>query len=212
MKFCCLTKIILLSLILAGCERSPDEQYVEDAPIPIARQESDEPETTSEATPSDDKPDESSRSKVVTIENVKFTVPGHWKQVEPESSFISARFMLPTDEQDVQLTVSTAGGGIEANFTRWKGQFQLTPGIEPIRQAITLTEGEAHWLDLRGTFTASTGISGSTPERETRMIGVGIPLPNDPGHAMYLKLLGPESAVAQLTDEMREFVKSADLP
>jgi hypothetical protein len=200
----------LACVLLSGCSKSALEETTKDAPIPVAKVEDHQPKSSSVSSKSTN--ETSSRSGVVEIEGVKFTIPAGWKRVDltpAQSGFISARYLVPVDGEELQLTFSTAIGGIDANFDRWRGQFRLKPGVEPIQDLITLADGEAHWIDLRGTYTASTGFTSSYPESDVRMIGVGIPLADT---AMYLKLLGPEPLVSQITDDMRSLVKSVDLP
>jgi hypothetical protein len=196
---------------LQGCGDPVSEPVGEAPPIPVARGEKDR-STPAETPGTRENAQVSTRPEVVDIEGVKFTIPAGWKRVDPQErqvGFISARYLIPVENEEIQLTFSTARGGIEANFDRWRGQFQLDPGVEPIRDRITLVGGEAHWLDLRGTFSAGTGFSAGEPESGVRMIGVGIPLGDE---AMYLKLVGSESLVGRLTDALRDVVKSADLP
>lgn len=193
-----------------GCNEQVREESQEDVPIPVAKVEDDTPQTSPLKSNADG--DVFTRPEVVEIEGVKFTIPAGWKRTDlasGQAGFISARFLIPVEDQELQLTFSTAGGGIAANFDRWRGQFQLEPGIEPLEDLITLVDGQAHWIDLRGTYSAGTGFTSSDPESDVRMIGVGIPLANT---AMYLKLLGPSSLVSRITDDMRALVKSADLP
>ena len=53
-----------------------------------------------------------------------------WTRKPAGSPFVAAEFCLPRadgDDADGRLTISTAGGSVEANIDRWKGQFQPQP-------------------------------------------------------------------------------------
>jgi hypothetical protein len=65
----------------------------------------------------------------------------------------------------------------------------------------------ARWVDLHGEFTG--GGMGAVPVSSgpvERMLGVAIPLG---ARDFYLKLTGSESAVSDIRDAFREFVRSA---
>jgi len=153
----------------------------------------------------------STSPEAVDVEGVTFTIPAGWKRADlmpAQAGIISARYLIPVDDNELQLTFTKVRGGIEANFDRWKGQMELTN--DPIEDRITLSEGDAFWIDLRGTYRAGgSGFSSPDPESDIRMLGVGIPLGDE---ELYLKLLGSADQVAQITDQIRDLVKSADLP
>ncbi|MBD3675522.1 MAG: hypothetical protein HUJ26_18580 [Planctomycetaceae bacterium] len=203
------TTFILLGTILisGGCGSAKNDQPQEPPPLQTA------PANGSDAKSNNRPGSASSSPEVVDIEGVKFTIPAGWKRVDlmpAQAGIISARYLIPVDDSELQLTFTTASGGIAANFDRWQGQFELEAGTEPIEDRITLPDGEALWIDLRGTYRAGgSGFSSPDPVAGTRMIGVGIPLGEQ---EMYLKLLGPADQVAKIADQMRELVKSADLP
>lgn len=209
MKRALLLNFLLLGtfIINSGCDSSESETAQEPPPLKTA------PSNSPVATSGTDSSTVSTSPEVVDIEGVKFTIPVGWKRADlmpAQAGIISARYLIPVDDSELQLTFTTARGGIDANFERWKGQFELEAGTEPIEDRITLSDGEALWIDLRGTYRAGgTGFSSPDPESGTRMIGVGIPLGEQ---EMYLKLLGPSAQVAKITERMRDLVKSADLP
>jgi len=193
--------------IFGGC--GPTEPETADAPPPLKTA----PSKGSGKSSTDVASNVSKSPETVDIEGVKFTIPAGWKRADlmpAQAGIISARYLIPVDGNELQLTFTTARGGIAANFERWKGQFDLEAGTEPLEDRITLSDGEALWLDLRGTYRAGgTGFSSPNPESGTRMLGVGIPLGEQ---EMYRKLLGPSSQVGKIASQMRDLVKSADLP
>lgn len=188
---------------LAGCESS--EPVAEEPPIPMM---DDEPAASPPA--SDD--DAGSGLRVEEISGVTFRVPASWKRAEltpAQAGFIDARFLIPVDGEEVQLTVTSARGGIDANFERWEGQFVAGSGPPAIRESIRVDGADAEWIDLRGTFTAGAGFSGGAPQEGARMLGVGIPLGDS---EMYLKLTGLAAQVETLVEPLRAMATSADLP
>ena len=66
----------------------------------------------------------------VELKAISLTAPRDWVRKPTSSDFVLAEFTLPRvegDDWDGRLTVSTAGGDIEANIQRWRSQF----GDEP---------------------------------------------------------------------------------
>ncbi|QDV50575.1 hypothetical protein [Gimesia fumaroli] len=147
-------------------------------------------------------------SGVKEFDGIQFHVPVGWKQVAltpAQQGMISASFQIPQAGDDVKLTLSSVGGGIDANLQRWKGQFQLPPGEAPLQETIRVDHVDAIWLDLRGTFDSGPAINSSVASG-MRMIGVAIPRsPRD----FYLKLTGPREQLLKAEKEFREFAKSA---
>ncbi|QDT42462.1 hypothetical protein Pan241w_25460 [Gimesia alba] len=191
--------VILCAVSIHGCGSTEDESRT-DLPIPEA-----EP-LPAENAPSDR--GEQQAAGVKEFDGIQFRVPAGWEQVAltpAQQGMISASFKIPQAGNGVKLTLSSVGGGIDANIQRWKGQFQLPPGEAPLQETIRIDHVDAIWLDLRGTFDSGPAINSSVA-LGMRMIGVAIPRsPRD----FYLKLTGPREQLLKAEAEFREFVKSA---
>ncbi len=141
-------------------------------------------------------------------DRIRFKIPEGWQEVPLSSAqqgMITASFKIPQAGDAVKLTLSSVGGGIDANLQRWRGQFQLPSGETPIQETIRVDNVDAIWLDLRGTFASGTAAN-SSAQSGMRMIGVAIPrVPRD----FYLKLTGPRDQLVKVKEEFRNFVKSA---
>ncbi len=194
--------------LLCGCGDDSPRRAV-DVPIPVADEKAKEP-----ASP--DKPSNAGADNVIqsgpfrrSFDGISFSVPKGWQEVklaESQISFIDARFLIETTHGPVELTCLSNRGGIEANMTRWVGQFQLDPDGRKA-DMVDVDGVDASWLDLAGTFnSSSSGKPG--PHPDWRMLGVGIPLG---GSDFYLKLNGPKAAVAAVYDDFREFVRTAKI-
>ncbi|WP_339732591.1 hypothetical protein [uncultured Gimesia sp.] len=147
-------------------------------------------------------------SGVKEFDGIQFQVPVGWEQAAltpAQRGMISASFKIPQAGDGVKLTLSSVGGGIDANIQRWKGQFHLPPGEAPLQETIRVDHVDAIWLDLRGTFDSGPAINSGVAS-DMRMIGVAIPRsPRD----FYLKLTGPREQLLKAEEGFREFVKSA---
>ena len=185
-----------------GC--GAEDVVTSDPAIPMAEERPDEPlEYQPPATPTE--------SYQTTISGFTFTVPAGWREVQltpDQQGFIDARFEIPAAGEDVSLTLSTVGGGVQANVDRWIGQFTLSEGVTPEIETLTIDGIDVTWVELRGAFGGSGGpfAGGSPPQTGWMMLGVAFEgEPRD----FYLKLTGPAEAVDDLKADFRGFVESA---
>jgi hypothetical protein len=150
-------------------------------------------------------------SQQLKFDGIEFTAPADWNQVSipPEKKgFIDAQLMIPAGGDELALTLSSIGGGIDANVERWKTQFEMDGGSKPIIEPIDIGGRKGTWVDLAGTFQSSIG-GKPGPHPNSRMLGVGIPAePRD----FYLKVTGPAEAVEKVREPLREFVATARFP
>lgn len=139
---------------------------------------------------------------------ITLTAPAGWQRKPPSSSFVMAEFLLPRaegDDADGRLTVSTAGGGLEANVERWKGQFQPLAKEAP-QEEIDLNGLKATMVDFSGDFNDQRGPFTPAVQRPGyRMIAAIIPVN---GQLYFIKGTGPQKTMAAQADKIHEFVRS----
>lgn len=137
------------------------------------------------------------------FDGIRFDVPLSWVE-QPPSEFYEAKYVIPSDQGEMTLTLTTMGGGIEENLSRWVGQFQREAEDKPRRETILVGGTQSQWLDVRGTFRSRVGNSPG-PHEGWRLLGVAIPMrPRD----FLIKLIGPRPAIASFQEEFRKFVRS----
>ncbi len=145
---------------------------------------------------------------VVDLDTVNFTTPAGWTRKTTSSSFIAAEFTLPRakgDDADGRLTVSTAGGSVDANIDRWKGQFQPKPTaakqdvVDVAGLKVTIVDLSGEYNDQPGPFAPAVKRSGY------RMIGAVIPVD---GQLYFVKATGPEKTIAANADAIQQFIRS----
>ena len=146
-----------------------------------------------------------SEPHAVTVAGFKFMAPADWEEQPPKSQFVLGEFSIPGEGGTARLTLSSAGGGIEANVERWRGQFSPGPNDpEPRESEITFDGKPGTLVELAGSYTDM--FAGGAPNKNWRMLGVAVPM----GPTNYfIKLTGPESTVAPRRDEFLKFVESA---
>jgi hypothetical protein len=144
----------------------------------------------------------------VELDKVTLVAPAGWDRREPSSGFVLAEFYLTKaagDEKDGRLTVSTAGGDLEANIERWRSQFGGKPKAESRRTTqaagleITLVDISGDFQDQRGPFAPATTLSGS------RMLAAIIPVE---GELYFIKAVGPEKTIEAHEEQFVSFVES----
>lgn len=208
-------RLILLfvaGMMVAGCYRPPtDPAQIDRAgkpadsrpPAETDRAQSREASEADRAasTPSAEGPD-------VVIGSMVLTAPEHWTRKPPSSGFLITEFSLPKADEGTdngRLTVSTAGGSVQANVDRWRDQFGGNP--EPASQDNWDVAGlSVTVVDFSGTFNDQAGpFAPATPKPGYRMLAAIIPLD---GSLFFLKAYGPQQTMALHEDAFREFVRS----
>ncbi len=132
---------------------------------------------------------------------LRLTIPGSWTESEMTAMQRSVLLAKYTMDGDVEITVSSARGGIDANFRRWDGQFVKK---EKDEDNIDFGSATARVLTLSGDFSPGFG----RPDRTNwSMLGAAFPaVPDD----FYVKLTGPADRVKAVESEFRELVKTAE--
>lgn len=197
--------MVLALCWIAGCAEAPvTVAPVRSAGEAVVRPAGSEPPGAKAAKSSPG--DATSTTANKQLMGIRFDVPKSWNE-QPESEFYEAKYVIPSDEGEMTLTLTTMGGGIDANLQRWVGQFQQDSGDRPRRDTLRVDGTEAEWLDVRGTFRSRVGNSPG-PHTDWRLLGVAIPMTPRP---FLLKLVGPRGAVSSFEDEFRTFVRSGQL-
>lgn len=146
---------------------------------------------------------------VVELDAISVTAPAGWARKPAGSPIIAAEFSLPRaegDDADGRLTISTAGGSVEANIDRWKGQFQPQPKSMS-QEDIDVAGLKATIVDLSGDFYDQRGPFGPGELRPSyRMIAAVVPVG---GQLHFIKATGPQKTIASHAAAIQQFIRSA---
>jgi len=147
--------------------------------------------------------------------NYVIHVPSDWKKVEAKSTMIEAEYKIPmsdgdASERDGRLTIMPAGGSIDANVERWKGQFSQ-PGGGSNDDATKVEEIDVngmntHMVTISGTYAERAKMTDPPSMRENyRMLAAII----ETGDRQYfIKFYGGVATVEANTERFEAFIKS----
>ena len=200
--------------IASGIRAEPSEVSPLPPPQPPALQSasagSSETEQVPEATTSD-----GSGEKVLDFGIAFAVVPDAWEIELPSSTMRLAQLRIPASEGDapagVEVTVTQAGGGVEANLNRWYGQMRQPDGrpSSAVAKVEKLSAGSmaVTFVDIPGTFApgAMPGRPALSPQSNWRMLGAII---EAPGGLLFVKATGPVRPMRDNLEKMKRFVIS----
>ena len=129
-----------------------------------------------------------------SLDGINVAVPEGWRKVAPASSMRIAEYHMAGEGGDAILAIFAGKmGTVEANISRWIGQFEPTDG-EPRRWTRQIDGMAATLIDVSGTF--APGAMGqpqaAAPQSGYRMLGAIV----DYGPKFYyFKLTGPSDTL-----------------
>jgi len=154
-----------------------------------------------------------SAQSTVTLLDYHTAVPNGWTSRAPSSSSRLAEYVVPAQGSDGSAEVivyffgKQQGGNIQANLTRWKGQFS-TPDGSPVPETITRDSTGIFpitFAEYRGTYRRGIG-AGSADSVKTGQTLVAA-IAETPRGTMFIQLFGPSARVAAERDTFMKFVR-----
>ena len=153
----------------------------------------------------------------VARNKIKFSASGTWAAVRPRSRMLESELRINrigNDAQDGRLTIMGAGGTIEANITRWQGQFKQADGGSTAdvtkTEVKTIAGQKVNLVDISGNFIDSPGgpFSGKPKvERENyRMLAAIIQTPENGNY--FVKLYGPKATIDKNEEHFKSMIDS----
>jgi hypothetical protein len=149
----------------------------------------------------------------VSLLDYRTNVPTGWTSRTPSSSSRLAEYVVPPagGEGGAEVVVyffgKTQGGNVQANLTRWKGQFS-TPDGSPVPEAITRDSTGIFpitFAEYRGTYRRGIG-AGSADSVKTGQALIAA-IAETPHGTMFIQLFGPSARVIAERETLMKFVR-----
>ncbi|MGH9753055.1 MAG: hypothetical protein ACREA2_09740 [Blastocatellia bacterium] len=141
--------------------------------------------------------------------SVKWTPPAGW-EAKPSSGMRAATYIIPAAKgasEGAECAVfANLGGGVQANITRWIGQFEKTDSA-PNQKSETINGLPVTTVDVGGTFKGGGPMTGqpSMSKPGYRLLGAIV---EGPEGDIFFKLTGPAKTVAAAQGEFQAMLKS----
>jgi len=141
-----------------------------------------------------------------TPASLEWKIPARWQSAPNTSTMRLATYRVPRaagDTEDGDLSITQAGGSVDANATRWISQFD-----EPSQKSAKKTTRKVGAFDItiveaKGSYTGMAAEAKQTSDRA--MLGAIVPTPGMPH---FFKLTGPAKTVLAARAEFDALVAS----
>lgn len=188
----------LVTALAAACSKTP-EPSTTSTPAPVAEQPA--PGAAGKA----DAPN--AAAPVAALQSggeVVWDVPAGWESAPNPNAMRKATYKI----KDAELSVSQAGGSVDANIQRWVGQFGNPVEGYPKRSALTVNNLKVTQVEMRGMFSGSgmPGVPIGEPKSGTALLGAIAEMPT--GGMWFFKLTGPEKTVEAAKADFDKLVHS----
>ena len=151
-------------------------------------------------------------AEAATAAEVKWTMPASWKEM-PARPMRKATYQAPGDAGPAEVTVfyfgAGQGGDVEANITRWLGQFQGLPEGEAKRDQLQVSGLTVSTVRVeKGTFLSGMPGGPAAPQESFGMNAAVVETPSGP---YFFKMTGPAATVDAEAGHFTELLKSVQL-
>ncbi|WP_404306679.1 hypothetical protein [Neorhodopirellula lusitana] len=145
----------------------------------------------------------------------KLVVPAKFKKAVAKSRIIQHEFAVQEGEGDdaptARLTMMPAGGGVDANISRWKGQFSGDNKKAGKTEASDSGTWKVHTVKVSGQYTETMGggpFSGGRKVKRDDYAMLGAILVEPKGRQYFVKMIGPASVIEANEKAFKEMVKN----
>jgi hypothetical protein len=138
---------------------------------------------------------------------VDWQVPPRWQAVANASTMRIATYRIPRapgDPDDAELSITQAGGSVEANAERWIGQFDSAGQKTAKRSPRKVGPLDVTLVEVEGNYSGGMG-KDSSPRSGWALLGAIVSLPQMP---LFLKLTGPAKTVRAARAEFDALIGS----
>jgi hypothetical protein len=173
------------ALSISGCDQKPPEPMPDKPSTPAA---------TGEAPAATGSP-ETQPTRSDAPGQIQWRKPDAWEDVNNPSPMRKATYKIPRaegDSDDGELSVTTAGGSVEANVERWVGQFEEKPEAKSTAKEVGGVKVTI--AEMSGTFKGGGPMMGGSGEPKKDWMMLAAIVHSEP-QMYFFKLTGPKKTV-----------------
>lgn len=146
---------------------------------------------------------------VVEAGGLKFKYSAPWMLSDTPGMMRVATLLAKAEGADKPLEAAFyvfpgGGGGVEANVSRWLGQFATKP--ESKTEEIPAGDQKITLVTATGTFNDGPPMGAKTPKENYTLLGAIVPTAD--GNNVFIKLTGPKDAIGKLSESFRAMITS----
>jgi hypothetical protein len=192
------TLLLATALAMAACDKTPEPQSTPPStPAKPAQSAATAPTGASAtAAAADNAP-----------ADIAWDVPAAWERIENPSPMRKATYKIPKaagDPEDGDMSVSQAGGGLDANVKRWEQQFTDRPG-ETKKETKKVGDIEVTIVEVKGTFASGMpGMPAGEAKKGWALLGAIV----NTKTPYFFKLTGPDKTVTGARADFDKLVNS----
>ena len=141
-----------------------------------------------------------------TPSSLEWKIPARWQSAPNTSPMRLATYRIPRaagDAEDGDLSITQAGGTVDANAARWVAQFDEASQKSAKRSTRKVGPFEITIVEAKGNYTGMAAGAAATSDRA--MLGAIVPTPGMPH---FFKLTGPAKTVLAARAEFDSLVAS----
>jgi hypothetical protein len=141
---------------------------------------------------------------------LEWHAPPRWQLVPNASKFRLATYRIPhapSDPDDAELSITQAGGSVEANAQRWVGQFDAASQKTAKRSMRKVGTLDVTVVEAQGTYSGGMAKDASSGSGYA-LLGAIV---STPGMPHFFKLTGPAKTVLAARPEFDQMIGSLEL-
>ncbi|MBN9167123.1 MAG: hypothetical protein BGO98_46400 [Myxococcales bacterium 68-20] len=135
--------------------------------------------------------------------SLSWTTPARWESMPNPSSMRLATYRVPRaagDAADADVSVSQAGGAVDANIDRWIGQFEGDAAKNAKRTTRKVAGLDVAIVEVEGTYSGGMGMGKNDgPAKDWGLLGAIVATPGMPH---FFKITGPARTVRAARPEL----------
>jgi hypothetical protein len=139
--------------------------------------------------------------------SLEWQAPARWQLVPNASAMRLATYRVPRapgDAEDAELSITQAGGSVDANADRWIGQFDAASQKAAKRSTRKVGPLDVTIVWVQGTYSAGMG-KDSSARSGWALLGAIVATPDTPH---FFKLTGPAKSVAAARTDFDTMIAS----